>query len=666
MGFIQSLREGVEERLGLTVIDRAEALELRENTDLLAQREAELDMVGYDSFNYAGGRPQEMRYDRRQRVAARARTAYAEDPLAFREIEMTADFVFGRGVGVPRAKSKKLQKVIDRAWKDPNNQDKLTGFEAQRALVVDMKTQANIFITRYTQNGRIRVGFLDHDTVETIVSDPEDRHRDLWYLVAKRIEDWDFETDTYAVSSAITEAGRRKIEYWPHWRNVEIAREERKERKETALKEPPDEKLVKDVGVYHMRMFRWSESRFGISPFTRHIRFLSAFNKFLETRITMAQASAAFIARKSVKGTPRQITRVATNMVAQLGELGQQQAPPRFDPAASFPSNPMVGGIQVEDAMSRTEALSLNSGAGNAAQDAQVLRSPISAASGWGQHYIGDASNANLASATTLELPALLMTRSWQEMMDQMYRWFTDSAIEAAVRNGEFPDTVIPDGEAKGTTADTLSEAQWEQIEWCSPEARKKPITELRLWEEEDLEVAKVRTGLDFDYEFTMPYPLRREMGEVTTLVQSTLDMFDTDRTNRDLQRVLMNYLFAQAYEIDNPAKLVEEVMPEEADAPPVDPNATPPPDPNAQTVPPPAPTPADASQYGEVTKATAPEDVPMAQAEWLPPELRAKLSDFTVDLTKGFDNDVAAHAILAGAKLGGNGAGPVNPDEAT
>lgn len=663
MGFLDTLREGVEERLGLTVLDRTEVVQLRENTDLLGQREAELDMVGWQAFNYGGGRPQEMRPERRQQIAARARTAYTEDPLAFREIEMTADFVFGRGVGIPRAKMQKVQKVIDRAWKDPNNEDKLTGFQAQRALVVDMKTSANIFITRYVKNGKIRVGFLPSDAVQQIICDPEDQHRDLYYQVTRRREEFDYENDQYVVTQEIGQGGGPKIEYWPHWRNVEIAKREREERNEPALKEPPKDKLKTDVGVYHVRMFRWSESRFGISPFARHIRFLSAFNKFLETRITMAQASAAFIARKSVKGTPRQITRVAANMVSQMGELGQQQAPPRFDPMANYPTNPMAGGIQVEDSNSRTEALSLNSGASQAAQDAQVLRSPISAASGWGQHMIGDASNANLASATTLELPALLMTRSWQEMFREMYGWFTDSAIEAAVQNGEFPDMVIPDDSAKGSEEGTkLTEAQWEFVKHSSV-PRGKPLPDLRLWEDEDLELAKIRTGLDFDYEFTMPYPLRREMGEVTSLAQSTLDMFDPDRKNRDLMRTVANYLFAQAFEMENAAKVTDEVFPEEEDqsdaAMQAQPNAPVPPAPAV------APTDANGSVYGENRASTAPEDVAQA-SEWLPPELRPKLQDFTVALAKDFDNQVGAHAILAAAKLGGNGAGPVNPDEAT
>jgi hypothetical protein len=51
------------------------------------------------------------------------------------------------------------------------------------------------------------------------------------------------------------------------------------------------------------------------------------------------------------------------------------------------------------------------------AQTAQIVRSPIAAAAGFGQHYLGDSSDANLATASTLELPATMRVQSWQQYL---------------------------------------------------------------------------------------------------------------------------------------------------------------------------------------------------------------------------------------------------------
>jgi hypothetical protein len=75
-----------------------------------------------------------------------------------------------------------VQKVIDEAWSDAKNEEKLTGFIAQRKLSNELLTAGELFITLYTANGRVRVGKLDADTVVDIVPDPEDEERPLWYL----------------------------------------------------------------------------------------------------------------------------------------------------------------------------------------------------------------------------------------------------------------------------------------------------------------------------------------------------------------------------------------------------------------------------------------------------------------------------------------------------
>jgi hypothetical protein len=90
------------------------------------------------------------------------------------------------------------------------------------------------------------------------------------------------------------------------------------------------------------------------------------------------------------------------------------------------------------------EPFNMDTRAGNAQQDAQIIRAPIAAAERWTQAYFGDASNSTLATATSLELPILKMVESRQEVFERLFRWFIDRVIENAVDKGLIPEQLDP------------------------------------------------------------------------------------------------------------------------------------------------------------------------------------------------------------------------------
>lgn len=508
--------------------------------------------LAYSTLDYFNSRPQEIRPERRQRLAQRSRVAFISDPLAGREVEMLADFAFGRGIGRPRCVDKTVQEVVDEAWTEPGNVAELTGFGAQRAASNDLKTQANLLALLFEGGGTVKVGWMNFDDVIDVVPDPENRRRALYYLARERHYRWNTKTNSPAFDEAtMGPLGMPKLKYYPHWQNLELAEKERDA--DPSLEPLPviEPDRLGAGKVYPVSINRLGEQHFGIPPFARSLRFYSAMNQFTEARVTMAQAATAFVAKRVIRGTPSMVRRQAESVLNQSGELSSRDVMGSGDFGRMSEERRAWGGgrqapippgsIWNENESDTLQSLSLNSGAGQAQQDASIIRAPISASSGFGQHYLGDASNANLATATTLELPVLMLVQTWQQYFEELYTWFVDRVIESAVNAGRLGGNIA--------SADALAEGD-------------KPLGELRLSEALDKRQAEKLTGKDFRFTFEMPKPGRRALPDVTAFVTQTLIAFDPMGTNLALRRALLAFAVSEGLQIDDVQGLVDEAFP--------------------------------------------------------------------------------------------------------
>jgi hypothetical protein len=616
---VSRVRETVEDYTGVTVADVKEVGALRESAVQLEMWREEAMELAYWAMDYFSGRPQEMRPERRNRLAQRSRIAQMQDPLAGAEAQLLANFSFGRGIGRPQAIHPAVQAVIDEAWENPVNLEKLTSYEAQRHRSNEMIAQANLYPTAFVRNGKVRVGFLDADQVPHIVCDPEDDERPLWFVTRKYEVGWDFESDRPLAASAMGGKGGSfmtpQIVYYPHWQNVTDAMRERVKNGEEELELPPAKKIGGGY-VAHFRINRIGRTQYGTPPWARTLRFYSAMNSLTEAHVAMAQARSSFIAKRVSKGTPEQIQRMANSMLSMGGEIGAARFGENpgmmdgptgfgggFGPEAGFDprfSPPMAGSVWHENESSTLTSLQLSSGASEAEQSAQVVRAPIAGAAQFGQHYFGDASNGNLASNTSLELPALMNVQAWQQTFEDLLRWFTDMAIEAAVRNGDLGGQATPDEDeeddirfevpdisdpslAEGEDAKDPEQVlrEWEDETYRrtrarlrAGERRKMPLHTLRL--REDQQEIERRTGIDLSYTFTMPYPGRRNLPDVLAAVNTVALSYDPMGQNIPLRRSLLLFLASQGLEVDDPARWVDEVLPKNTKPPPMMPGAPP------------------------------------------------------------------------------------------
>lgn len=573
---LRETRETIERRTGYTV-ERAERVQYLEESDSerrMLQRD--LDLLAYTALNYVGGAPQELKAVERRRMAQRARIVWMRDPQAGASVDLMNDFVFGRGLTKPKANDPAVQDIIDEAWDDPDNQLILTSYQAQLELGVDFELQSNLFFLVFEDghDGKVKLGMLDHDTVETVVRDDTNRLRILFYVARWVAMRWDYTNDMPMIvtGSDTTVSGTgvapnlpvkdstpsavsgllpntNQVRYYEHWRNVKDVLEDAEagNREEPDL--PPEQKMG-DGKVFHVSMNKGKEMAFGHPRMDRLIRWFNAYNNFMDARVDIMAASAAFVMKRKVKGTPQQLEKQANQALSRRSSLAMGR-----DPLLGAEVGPKAAGIITENDSVSHEDFNINTNAPAAAQDAQMIRSMISAATRWPQSYYGDASQSNLATATSLELPVLKAVETRQAIFEQAVRFFIDRVIERAVDSGRI---------SKELTADELAARSAPK---AKPEKAPGPTNlepgEMAIQQAyEDEQKDEADTQRDLGYEFKMPSPLKRLLGDLVLAVMNIAKTFDPNNTNTMLSRTLLTIALAEL-ELEDPAGAVERIFPQ-------------------------------------------------------------------------------------------------------
>jgi hypothetical protein len=577
-GLLSRLAEAAEDRTGYTLVPKERNDLLEAAWDELRATNRELDLLGWNVLDYLSGQPQELTTPARRKMVQRSRHVWMNDPQAGASVSLMNDFCFGRGVPQPRAKDKAVQDILDEFWNDPDNKRALTSFSKQQMLGTDLALQSNLFFLVFDDgdDGKVKMMLLNHDWVENCVRDPENNDRVLYWLVRPRSYRWDFKNDRPDTSP--TSMTQPPI-YYEDWAGLQEAKDEQDaDTREEPVPTAPANRVGKGK-VYHVAINRFSGQVFGVPEMQRTIRWFSAYNDFMKARVDIAQASAAFIMKRKVKGTPTQLARMASKAISRSGDIAGG-----MDERAGMQAPPRAGSIINENDAVSHENFKLDSGAGNAGQDAHMIRAPISAATRFPQSYYGDETNTSLATATSLELPVLKAVESRQEVFEAMIRDMIDRVIERAVDAGlitdELTDEEIQDYVMERVQADlAAARVEHEKLGRKVLLAEHKVVGSKRegytlrmsiAYEEngklveahEDKAVDESDTKRDLSYDFSMPSPLRRMMGDLVTAVQTTAATFDPNNTNLELTKALATIVFGEAFEIQDPSDLVEKIWP--------------------------------------------------------------------------------------------------------
>lgn len=586
-GLVGWVIEEAQERLGYSVAPTSRLNALEEGASDARSLRAELRRLAYSVQNAWPLREREMPIETRRKLVGQSRIVWQKDPMAGQATDLLNDFVFGKGIPKPKAKDPEVQKVIDDFWDDPDNQRTLTSHTAQLAFGTDLSLQSNLFFLVFDDgaDGKVKVSFLEHDSVRNAVRDENDRFCPLWYLADRVEETWDF---TLHGPRLVQQTGRKtrddiaappvrtaddqtrsstvdNVLYYEHVINyenkVEVANQS------PSIKPPlrPPDGLIGVGRVYHVAENRLTEMVFGHPRMDRTLRWYSAYNSFMEARVDMMRAAAALVMKRKSDASPAQIAKQTLQSLSRASEMS-------IDTDAVM--GPKPAGILNENMGVTHEAFKIPSGGAEAVQDAGQLRAQVSAGTGFPPTYFGDLSSGSLATSTSLELPVLKRCESRSELVEATLRFMVDRAIKRAVEVGTLKETLTAEEvaakkeeEAKlnpdpNVDVDPLAAAGGDPFSpQLAPQAPTSPPRLSLVASFEDQEFDEEQTQRDLTYELTMPNPLRRALGDIIQAIQQVATTFDPTGTNTDLARVLM-LIALQELEVQDAAEMVEKIFP--------------------------------------------------------------------------------------------------------
>jgi hypothetical protein len=178
--------------------------------------------------------------------------------------------------------------------------------------------------------------------------------------------------------------------------------------------------------VYHVAINK--RGKRGASELEAAYDWIRAHKSFMEDRATLNRAAASIAWKKKRKGPASDIAaevqRLTTSITA--GGRGYESNPP-----------PATGSTLVENENSTLEWVKTDTGGAAATADERILRMMTGAGMGGiPNHYQGDEANANLATATAMELPLLKTYEDWQALLAEVIKDILEFLLATAEEAG--------------------------------------------------------------------------------------------------------------------------------------------------------------------------------------------------------------------------------------
>lgn len=403
-GQLNSLSEAVElyGKMAFTEHSNNELLQER-----IAELELALDDVGYERIG-------DSNFDKQftkasiDKIAAMARVYWLKNPLVKRAVATQANYVFGQGVDVVAA-DEDVQTVVDAFMEDSKNRAELTGEQAMLTKETELQVTSNLFFTFFTDplNGATRVRTIPLSEITRIVYNPDDS-KEPWYYYRQ----WQQPKEPGSQKYEMHQAMYPDINYMPkgglpkHFNGIEVM----------ALNP-----------VYHVKTNCLSDMEYGVSEIYAAIDWAKAYKDFLEDWYTIVKSLSKF----------------AWKATSKSGATGMAQAKQVLEGAINGVSNPMNSDLpgQAAQVWMSSDNFDLapmpKSGATVAVDDGRRALLMVCAATGIYEHYFGDPSTGNLATAKAMEQPMLLMFQERQELWTDVFNTILGYVInQSALKPG--------------------------------------------------------------------------------------------------------------------------------------------------------------------------------------------------------------------------------------
>lgn len=347
---------------------------------------------------------------------------FMEDGYIQGGIRLHTDFVFGRGIDVPKCASDEIQDIVNELWWSPTNQRNFFSFRAQQRRHKEtlLSGELNLLVKIDQKTSSIKIYPIDPQDIEEVIPDPDEASRPAFFLVKHSSKKWDFATNQWAIPGEPKKVLHRAMRY--------------------KILEASQEEIERGL-VYHVGLNEF----FGA---TRGASFIQAIYDAADEAQAMADDGAALSHANAEVGWKSKILKGGKNVMDKILAFWRTKTD------GSNPSRAAASDYAENNALSRDWVTQRDTGANYRKEDMRALKLYLFAGLGFGEHYMGDASTGNLATATAMELPVVKMIQGEQRMWESVYSDIIDFAIDMAVLTGRLAGKVVDIDEADTETAE--------------------------------------------------------------------------------------------------------------------------------------------------------------------------------------------------------------------
>ncbi len=341
-------------------------------------------------------------------IRANVRQMYQyTDPLVKGAVNAYTKFCFQQGVDGPVSDEEKTLEVLTAFWGAPDNQQTMYSTVAQYRRSTQLLLDGSLFVMlRLKSEGGVAIRYLPVRYVTDIITDPLDGTRVLYYKSYLPEKVWD------ATEQRWEDTGKPKVIFYRDLFNTEVNND------------PLDGRLSnveEKAWVQHIAINAVDDAAMGIPEPATSAFWFGEHKHLAEDQATLSRVRASIANQLKVQGTAAQISSLQSTIEG------------RSQNTASTAQENLSGQVNILNQFAELELKAFGTGAADAWTNSRIFR--IKALAGMGGlplHFLSDPENANLATATAMERPALESFRAYQSIWVDAYRKQCDFVLDKA------------------------------------------------------------------------------------------------------------------------------------------------------------------------------------------------------------------------------------------
>ena len=314
--------------------------------------------------------------------------AYNANPLANYIIEITTNFVLGNGIAV-RAASRRVQRVIDAFWNDPDNHMSTRVYALCTELSLYGEQFIRFFVNPY--DGCVKIAQIDPSTIDEIETDPRNIEQVL--RIHRRPQGPGQNVWSASAPQTSDAAPRADGPELGEWLSC------------------PDECMQFAIN-------KVSNAKRGKSDLATLLPWLRRYKDWLTDRVRINKYKGAFLWTIKLQGADRKT----------IDRKRMEYAYP-----------PEPGSIVVHNESEEWSAVQPQINADDVEADGRAIKMMIAMGAGLPEHYLSEGGEVNYATAAQMGLPTFRKFQRRQDQFALMIRAIVDRVLDEAVRAGALP-----------------------------------------------------------------------------------------------------------------------------------------------------------------------------------------------------------------------------------